>query len=73
MATASESTWVSFDELNRLLGMGIGATFGIGAAFLAFVELGADELAEFAFDDAIMFVGVIDDSFAELTFLFEGR
>jgi hypothetical protein len=52
---------VSLTKLNGFVGVGIGAAFGVGAAFLAFIELGADELAEFAFDDAIMFMGVVDD------------
>ena len=37
------------------------AAGGMCAAFLAFVELCADEMAEFGFHDAIVFVGVFDD------------
>ena len=49
------------DEFARLLRIGVMAACGIAAAFFAFVELRADELAQFAFHDAIMLVGVFDD------------
>lgn len=51
--------------------MGINAAVRILAAFLAFVELGADELAEFTFNHAVMFMGVIDDAFADLDVFIE--
>ena len=41
------------------------------AAFFAFVELRADQMAEFGFDGAIMFVGVFDDFFGDLDVLVE--
>ena len=52
--------------------VGINAALGVGAAFFAFIELSADQLAQLAFDHAIMFVGVIDYALADLDVLFEG-
>ena len=46
--------------------MGVNAALGIAAAFLAIVVLGADEHAQFAFDDAVVLVGVFDDPAANL-------
>ena len=41
------------------------------AAFLAFVELRADEMAEFGFHGAIVFVGVFHDLFGDFDVLLE--
>jgi hypothetical protein len=51
--------------------MGINAAFGITAALLAVVVLGADEHAQFPFHHAVMFVGVFDDPFAHLDIFFK--
>src|SRR6185437_2815125 len=60
------------DKFHRLLGVGIDAAGAVMAALLAFIKLGADQLAEFAFDNAIMFMSVIDDFFAKFCVFFEG-
>ncbi len=60
------------DELDGFFGVSVDASLRVMAAFFAFVELGADELAEFTFDDAIVFVGVVDDFLAELDVFVEG-
>jgi hypothetical protein len=59
------------DEFNGFFGMGVMAAGGVTTAFFAFVKLRADQFAEFAFNHAVMFVGVIDDFFAEFGVLFE--
>src|SRR5437868_1388867 len=51
--------------------MGVATAFGITAALFAIVVLSAHQHAEFAFDDAVMFVGVIDDAFARFNVLIE--
>ena len=46
------------DEFDRFFRHGVMAADGMCAAFLAFVELRADEMAKFGFHHAIVFVGV---------------
>jgi hypothetical protein len=48
------------------------AAGGMGAALFAFVELGADEVAEFGFHGAVMFVGVFDDLAGDLGVFLKG-
>ena len=71
MATASESTPGLPDERDRLVRMGVNAALGITAAFFAVVVLRADQHAEFAFDDAVVLVGVFHDSFADFDVFLE--
>ena len=59
MATARRINSRLPDELNRLFRVSINAAFGIAAAFLAIIVLGADKHAEFAFNDTVVFVGGI--------------
>ena len=61
MATASESQPDSLTNLTASSGIGVMAAGGMRAAFLAFVELRADQMAEFGFHHAIVFVGVFHD------------
>ena len=61
MATASESQPRFLDEFDRFFRIRVMAADGMSAAFLAFVELRADEMAEFGFHHAIVFVGVFHD------------
>lgn len=49
------------DEAKGFVGVGVMAVGGIAAALLAFIELGTDQVTEFAFDDGAMFMSVIDD------------
>lgn len=60
------------DEVEGFEGVGVMAAGGIAAAFFAFVELGADQVAEFAFDDGAVFMGVIDDLTADFDIFGEG-
>ena len=51
--------------------MGVDAPLGVAAAHFAVIMLGADEFAQFSFDHAVMFVGVIDDFAAEFHIFFK--
>jgi hypothetical protein len=72
MAMARESQPDSLTNLTASSGHGVMAAHGMGAAFFAFVELGADEMAELGFDGAIIFVGVFDNFLVISTFLSNG-
>src|SRR5262252_249791 len=52
--------------------MSVMAFFRIVTALLAFIELSADQVAEFAFNNAIVLVSVLDDAFADFEILLEG-
>src|SRR5665213_1094251 len=58
------------DKLHGFIGMGINAAFGVAAALLAVVVLGANEHAQFPLDDAVMLVGVLDDPPADFGIFF---
>jgi hypothetical protein len=60
-----------FHEFNSFFRVRVSAALGITAAFFAFVVLRADKHAEFAFNDAVMFVRVFDNAFANFNVLFE--
>src|ERR1041385_725382 len=60
-----------FDELHRFLWMGVMSASRVTASFFSFVELSADQFTEFALDDAIMFVRVIDDLLANFDVFIE--
>ena len=60
-----------FHEFDRLVGMGVNAALGITATLLAVIMLRSHEHAEFALNDAVMFVGVFDHFSAELDILVE--
>jgi hypothetical protein len=60
------------DEFDGFLRVGVMAAGGMRAAFLAFVELRADQMAQFGFDDAIVFVGVFHDFRVISTFFSNG-
>ncbi len=59
------------DKFDRFLRVGVMAAGGMRAAFLAFVELRADQMAEFGFHRAIMFVGVFHDLLGDFDVLLE--
>ena len=59
------------DKFHRFIRHGVMAADGSRAAFFAFVELGADQMAEFAFHGAIMLVGIIHDLFADFDVFLE--
>jgi len=58
-------------ELDGLLRVGVVALFGVAAALLAFVKLGADQLAQLSFDHAVVFVGVFHNATADLDVLLQ--
>ena len=57
------------DEFHRFFRHGIMTAHGMRAAFFTFVKLRADEVAEFGFDGAIIFVRVFDDFLGDLDIL----
>jgi hypothetical protein len=59
------------DEFDGFVRVGVMAAGGMGAAFFAFVELRADQVAEFGFDGAIEFVGVFHDLAGDFDVLLE--
>ena len=72
MATASESQPDSLTNLTASSGIGVMAAGGMRAAFLAFVELRADQMAQFGFDHTIVFVRVFHDFFGDFDVFLEG-
>src|ERR1700728_3119942 len=66
-----ESTAGLPKKQDGFLGVSIDAALGVTAAFLTVVMLGADKHAQFAFDDAVVFVGIFDNSFANLRIFLE--
>jgi hypothetical protein len=59
------------DKVNGLARMGVMALLGIAAAFLSLVKLSSDQVPQFAFDNAVMLMGVFDNATANLDVFLE--